>query len=130
MKFVLVIIVGMIGLNVSGCYMQGILDPDVRKSRRIDSAISEHADVSHMVKIGDRREKVLAILLPTQKGLPPDTRKHHESVKKNGILIEVYYMRTGRNPDGRTTDDEFTPYVFFDGKLVAIGWKAGSLLED
>ena len=130
MQLVLVVIVVMIGLNVSGCYMQGILDPNVRASRRIDSAISEHADVSHMVTIGDSKEKVLAILLPTQKGLPANARKHHESVKKNGILMEVYYMRTGRNPDGRTTDDEFTPYFFLDGKLVAIGWNAGNLLTD
>ena len=31
-------------------------------------------------------------------------------------------MRTGRQPDGLTTDDEFTPYIFNNGKLVGIGW--------
>lgn len=128
MKCVLILVAGMVGLNVFGCYGSSIYY--AQQSRAIDRAISEHADVSHMVKIGDSKEQVLSILLPTQKGLPAHTRKHHESVKKNGILMEVYYMRTGRNPDGRTTDDEFTPYVFFDGKLVAIGWKAGSLLAD
>jgi len=38
-------------------------------------------------------------------------------------LIEIYFMRSGRQPDGLRTDDEFTPYVFNDGKLVGVGWQ-------
>jgi len=25
-------------------------------------------------------------------------------------------------PDGMKTDDEFTPYLFIDGRLVGVGW--------
>jgi hypothetical protein len=32
-------------------------------------------------------------------------------------------MRSARQPDGLTTDDEFTPYIFNDGRLVGIGWQ-------
>jgi len=38
------------------------------------------------------------------------------------VLVEIYFMRSGWQPDGLTTDDEFTPYIFHDGKLVGIGW--------
>ena len=40
----------------------------------------------------------------------------------NGNLVEIYFFRSAWQSDGLTTDDEFTPYVFKDGKLVAIGW--------
>jgi len=32
-------------------------------------------------------------------------------------------MRSARQPDGLTTDDEFTPYIFNDERLVRIGWQ-------
>ena len=31
-------------------------------------------------------------------------------------------MRSRRQPDGLTTDDEFTPYFFRNGRLAGIGW--------
>jgi hypothetical protein len=43
--------------------------------------------------------------------------------KKEGILVDILYFRSGWNSDGLTTDDEFTPYIFNDGKLVAVGWQ-------
>jgi hypothetical protein len=42
--------------------------------------------------------------------------------KKDGTLVEILYFRSGWQPDGLTTDDEFTPYLFNDGELVAVGW--------
>jgi len=42
--------------------------------------------------------------------------------KKEGVLVEILYFRSGWQSDGLTTDDEFTPYLFNDGKLVAVGW--------
>ena len=37
-------------------------------------------------------------------------------------MVDIYYFRTLRQPDGLTTDDEFTPYVLNNDVLVAIGW--------
>ena len=31
-------------------------------------------------------------------------------------------MRSSQQPDGLTTDDEFTPYIFTNGILTGIGW--------
>ncbi len=90
---------------------------------QIDSSISKYNAIADRVQLGDSRNKVLSILNPTQKGIPQKNRKNPDKYLKNNVLVEIYYFRTGRQPDGLTTDDEFTPYLFNDGKLVAIGWQ-------
>ena len=89
----------------------------------IDSAISTYAYVAEQVELGDSKEEVLAILQPTQEGVPKSSSKNPEKYIKEGVRIEIYYMRSARQPDGLTTDDEFVPYLFNDGKLVGIGWQ-------
>lgn len=90
---------------------------------QIDSTISKYESVADKVELGDSKEKALSILLPTQSDLPKSTRKNPEKYLKNGVKVEIYYMRSARQPDGLTTDDEFVPYLFNDGKLVGIGWQ-------
>ncbi len=90
---------------------------------QIDSAISKYEAVAEQVELGDSKEKVLAILQPTQEGVPKSSRKNPEKYIKEGARVEIYYMRSARQPDGLTTDDEFVPYLFNDGKLVGIGWQ-------
>ena len=88
----------------------------------VDEAIRKHNLVASNVQLGDSKEKVLTLLMPTQDSLSPREKKSAEQYLKGGVKVAIYYFRTGRQPDGLTTDDEFTPYVFHDGKLVAIGW--------
>ena len=93
----------------------------------IDRAISDYESVAPQVKLGDPKGKVLTILEPTQSGIPKGGRKGSESFlfeKSFGekSLIEIYFFRSKRIPDDRTTDDEFTPYTFTDGILTGIGW--------
>ena len=93
----------------------------------IDHAVSEYESSAHKVTLGDPKEKVLSILEPTQSGLSAEDRKQPESYlfeKREGqkSLIEIYFYRSKRISDGRTTDDEFTPYTFTDGALTGIGW--------
>jgi len=90
---------------------------------QIDRAISKYEAVAEQVELGDSKDKVLAILQPTQEGVPKSSRKNPERYIKDGVKVEIYYMRSGRQPDGLTTDDEFVPYLFNDGKLVGIGWQ-------
>jgi len=90
---------------------------------QIDSAISEYEAVAGQVELGDSKDKVLTILEPSQEGLPKSARKNPEKYIKEGIKVEIYYMRSARIPDFITTDDEFVPYLFNDGKLVGIGWQ-------
>ena len=101
-------------VSLSGC-----ISPLASK---IDQVISAHNAVTGKVKLGDHKNKVLSILLPTQKNLPENNKKLPDKYIKKGVRVEIYYMRSGRQPDGLTTDDEFTPYVFNNDKLVAIGW--------
>ena len=90
---------------------------------KIDSAIKKHENVVEQINLGDSKDKVLAILIPTQAGLSSRLKKPPEKYFKNDVVVEIYFMRSGRQPDGLTTDDEFTPYLFNDGKLVGIGWQ-------
>lgn len=90
---------------------------------QIDSAISQYEAVADRVELGDSKENVLAILQSTQDGMSKSNRKNPEKYIKEGVKVEIYYMRSGRQPDGLTTDDEFVPYLFNDGKLVGIGWQ-------
>ena len=90
---------------------------------QIDSAINKHAQVANRINLGDSKNKVLTLLLPTQEGVPSNARKSREMYSADGKSIEIHYMRTGRQPDGLTTDDEFTPYIFTDNVLTAVGWQ-------
>jgi hypothetical protein len=91
---------------------------------QIDRATDQYYEVAGQVELGDRKEDVLAVLSPTQSNLPRKNQKPSEKYMKDGVRVEIYYMRSGRQPDGLTTDDEFVPYLFNDDKLVAIGWQA------
>lgn len=88
----------------------------------IQDSITKYESVESKIELGDLKPKVLSILNPTQKELQSDYKKRPEKYIKKGILVEIFYFRSGWQRDGLTTDDEFTPYVFNNGKLVAIGW--------
>jgi len=42
----------------------------------------------------------------------------------NNSIYDVIFVRSSWVSDGAITDDEFTPHIFQDGNLVAIGWNA------
>jgi hypothetical protein len=73
--------------------------------------------------LGDRKADVLAVPEPTQADLRDDERRAPDRYMDGSGTVEIYYFRSSRQPDDLTTDDEFTPYVFRDGRLVAIGWQ-------
>ena len=50
--------------------------------------------------------------------------KSPEQFMKDGKRVHIFYVMTSRIPDGDITPDEFTPIVFEDDSLVAIGWTA------
>lgn len=103
-------------LFIFGCGIQSL-------SQQIDFAANEHRRLQNTISLGDTKSKVLNTFDPSQSKIPANSMKPSDLYQKDGVNVEIYYMRTGRQPDGLTTDDEFTPYVFNDGKLVAIGWK-------
>jgi hypothetical protein len=85
--------------------------------------INDYMEAADKVNLGDSKEKVLSLLQPTQKRLDTIEIKQSDKYMKDGVLVEIIYFRSGWQSDGLITDDEFTPYVFNDGKLVAIGWQ-------
>lgn len=88
-----------------------------------ETVVNEYVRAEPTVQLGMNSAQVTAILEPTQKGLTNSERKRPERYDKNGVAVEILYFRSGWNSDGITTDDEFTPYVFNDSKLVGIGWQ-------
>lgn len=107
---------GLVALLLAGCTLDTAF--------RIDSAISDYHRLSPQIRLGDPKEKVTEILGPIQEKLHGNERKVGQTFQKDGKVVEILYFRTGRIPDDMTTDDEFTPYIFIDGKLVGIGWTA------
>ena len=89
---------------------------------QIDPCIKRYHATAPQISLGDSKEKVCSVLNPTQEGLPDGAKKPPESFTKDGKTMDIIYYRTGRQPDYMTTDDEFTPYIFENGKLIAIGW--------
>lgn len=89
----------------------------------IDRAINEYLQLAEQIQLGDSKESVLAVLQPTQDTVVRNERKASEKFIKDGVLTEIYFMRSAHFYDGLVTDDEFTPYVFHDGVLIGIGWQ-------
>lgn len=86
-------------------------------------AIENYRMSTDQIAIGDSKEKVLSILAPTQETLSASQLKTPEVYRnEQGDLIEIYFFRSSIQDDGILTDDEFTPYVFKNGELIAIGW--------
>ena len=75
------------------------------------------------VVLGMSVKEVKEILEPSQRRLSSTEIKLSDKYEKEGVLVEIHYFRSGWQSDGIITDDEFTPYLFNDGKLVAIGWQ-------
>lgn len=111
------IFLALIALTPSGCatYTAGW---------RIDAAAAALSEAAPSVNLGDRKGDVLARLEPSQSSLRPSERKPPDRFLAGGSEVEIHYFRSRRQADGITTDDEFTPYMFVDGQLVAIGWAA------
>jgi len=84
--------------------------------------VNNYAIAYENVELGMSVKEIKDILDPSQKRLKNTDIKQPDKYEKEGVLVEIYYYRSGWQSDGLVTDDEFTPYLFNDGKLVAIGW--------
>lgn len=90
----------------------------------VGPAVRAYQIAAPQIQLGMSKEQVLAILEPTQEGLPLSLRKAPEQYYQDGKRVEIYFYRSYSNYDEVLSDDEFMPYVFHDGKLQAIGWTA------
>jgi hypothetical protein len=88
----------------------------------IQLTVNEYLAAANKVELGMSKQQVIDILSPSQRHLSNTEIKQPEQYIKDGVKVDILYFRSGWQSDGLTTDDEFTPYIFNDGKLVAIGW--------
>ena len=88
------------------------------------TSIKMYEDVSGQIELGDTKESFLSLILPTQEPLKEYSgfRKPPDKYMKKDVLVEIYFVMSNHQHDGIKTDDEFTPYVFNNGKLIGIGW--------
>lgn len=93
-------------------------------NQTINTAILAYEVEAGSIELGQTKTQVLAILSPTQANMPARFGKPHEEYLDGDKLKEIYFFRSRSFADGLVTDDEFIPYVFEDGVLIAIGWTA------
>ena len=93
-------------------------------TQTITDAIESYEIKAGQVSLGDTKEKVLNILIPTQLNLPTQFSKPPAKYIENDKIKEIFFFRSRSFADGIVTDDEFMPYIFEDNILVAIGWTA------
>ena len=98
------------------------LQQEKKTTDSLKKALDFYKEVKFSIKLGDRRKNVVPKLNQVAKILSSHLGKDAEQYMKNGVKIEIHYVRSGWVRDGLTTDDEFTPYIFNNGILVAIGW--------
>ena len=84
--------------------------------------IDDYMTAASQIKLGMAKPQVISILEPSQSRLKNTDIKHPDMYNKDGVFIEIVYFRSGWQKDGIITDEEFTPYLFHDGKLVSVGW--------
>ena len=105
----------------SCCVISGLLDLD-DFVERVEASVKFEQIRSSSLKLGQDKEYVLGLALPTQKDLPLDFSKQPEQFRnKNGELIEIYYMRSGWLASESVTDS-FTPLTFTSDVLTSIGY--------
>jgi hypothetical protein len=100
---------------------------------RIDEAVARYKTESAKVKLGDSRDKVLALLEPTQFELESNEIKAPVALEGDigttgDRVVVVHFFRSARHADeapdarGLPPDDDFTPYIFTDDVLTGVGW--------
>lgn len=84
--------------------------------------VNDYVAAAPKVSLGMTKAQIIETLQPSQVRLGNTEIKQSDMYTKDGVLVEILYFRSGWQSDGITTDDEFTPYLFNDGRLVAVGW--------
>jgi|SaaInlStandDraft_6_1057023.scaffolds.fasta_scaffold110938_2 hypothetical protein len=89
----------------------------------IRKEIKKYDAVKPEISLGDEKNKVIEMISDYHKGFHESFRRDSESyIKENGVVVDIHYALTNYYRDGLITDDEYTPYIFHNGKLVGIGW--------
>lgn len=91
----------------------------------IRESITRYNRATPFISVGDDKKTAIERLYICQEDLADKFKKNPESfIDKDGNVIEIHYALSRFIHDGVKTDDEYTPYVFKNNTLTAIGWTA------
>lgn len=83
----------------------------------------EYKIIAPKILIGDDKEYVLSMLIPSQANIPSQMQRKPERFMNYGEVVDIYFLRTEINSGNLNSDDDFTPYVFKKGILSFVGWR-------
>jgi len=83
-----------------------------------------HTLAQQQVELGMTRESFNTLMRPALKETPDKQRRSVESFTEGSSVIDIVFIRSAWIRDGALTDDEYTPYVFRDDRLVSYGWRS------
>ena len=106
-------------LALTGCHVTG----------GYRATVDAYVAAETRVQLGMSPSQVAEILEPTQRWLDNTERRRDERYLEGDSTVLIRYYRSGWQADGRLTNDEYTPYLFRDGSLFAIGWQRHRLSE-
>ena len=87
------------------------------------SAVLDYKVIAPKISIGDDKEYVLSMLIPSQASIPRQMQRKPEKFMNYGEAVDIYFLRTEINSGDLNSDDDFTPYVFKKGILSFVGWR-------
>ena len=90
-------------------------------SDAVDRAIVYHAKAAPYVELGMSEDAFIALMEPAI--TPTEKERQPKRFSRGDDMYVVHFMRVAWVRDGLYTDDEYQPYTFANGKLVAVGWE-------
>lgn len=93
----------------------------------VSRSVRRYQRISNDIQLGSRIDETLPILIETKRGLP--SREDKEDVRyidDEGNEIYIFFARSSnqRLDDLPILDIEFTPIIFYNSVLVAMGWES------
>ena len=95
----------------------------------MQSSVLEYKIIAPKILIGDDKEYVLSMLIPSQANIPIWMQRKSEKYVNYGEAVDIYFLRTGLKSGELNSDDDFTPYVFKKDILSFVGWRYVSRSE-
>ena len=87
-------------------------------------APAKYATVKNAVSLGMSKVQFDRIMQPVVDVTVDRAKRPDETYTENNSIMNIVFIRSGFVEGYGFTDDEYTPYVFRNDRLVAWGWRA------
>ncbi len=88
----------------------------------LKDSVSNYHKIASSINLGDSKSSVMNKFYPLNAKLKPDQQKSPINYNIEGKTFYIHFQRSDFIADGYNTDDEYTPYIFADDKLIEKGW--------